>query len=103
MLKAFLLPYWFTSFSTPRFRGHAMGVFASAQANLTDSYQHLSKGHGSAEGAPGYKAGQDVRISFCLWGQPELWQAPLCVQFAPGPTEDKTTFPTNPQSEDELH
>lgn len=57
MLKAFLLPYWFTSFSTPRFRGHAMGVFASAQANLTDSYQHLSNGRGSAEGAPGYKAG----------------------------------------------
>lgn len=78
MLKAFPLPYWFSSFSTLRFRGFATGILASVQADFTDSYQHLSKQWGSAEGAPGKKAGhEDSRPA--LVTQCELRQIPLVL------------------------
>lgn len=44
MLKAFLLLYCFTSFSTPRFRVPAMCIFASVQANLIDSTSTWARG-----------------------------------------------------------
>lgn len=55
MLKAFP-PYWFTFFSTLRFRGLAIGIFASAQATSQTS-AHLNQQCGPAAGSPGWKAG----------------------------------------------
>lgn len=86
MLKAFP-PYWFTFFSPLRFRGLAMGIFASAQVTSQTSVP-LSQQCGPEAGSPGWKAGH--RDSVPSWmTQCELWQAPIKLSLFLGQTRTR--------------
>lgn len=93
MLKAFS-PYWFTFFSPLRFRGLAVGIFASAQVTSQTSV-HLSQQCGQAAGSPGWKSGHRDSVPSRMT-QCELWQAPIKLSLFLGQVRTRPGFSLTP-------
>lgn len=68
MLKAFPLLYCFTSFSTLRFRGLAMSIFASVPANFIDLYPAPEQAVWFSRRNPRL-SGRTSGFSSCCWGR----------------------------------